>query len=52
MARWYQDMIDLFEENGIAYANWNYKSGSFGLIDGEKVTGEGKFYKNYVGEIV
>jgi endoglucanase len=33
MERWYQDMIDLFEENGIAYANWNYKSGSFGLID-------------------
>lgn len=35
MVRWYQDMVDLFEENGIAYANWNYKSGSFGLIDGE-----------------
>ena len=34
MLRWYQDMIDLFEENGIAYANWNYKSGSFGLMDG------------------
>ncbi len=33
--RWYQDMIDLFEENGIAYANWNYKSGSFGLVDGD-----------------
>ena len=38
MLRWYQDMIDLFEENGIGYANWNYKSGNFGLIDdkGEK----------------
>jgi endoglucanase len=35
MLRWYQDMIDLFEENGIGYANWNYKSGSFGLLDGE-----------------
>lgn len=35
MTRWYQDMVDLFEENGIAYANWNYKSGSFGLIDDE-----------------
>ena len=35
MIRWYQDMVDLFEENGIAYANWNYKSGSFGLIDDE-----------------
>ena len=38
MLNWYRDMIDLFEENGIAYANWNYKSGSFGLLDdkGEK----------------
>lgn len=35
MQRWYQDMIDLFEENGIGYANWNYKSGSFGLIEGD-----------------
>ncbi len=35
MKRWYQDMVDLFEENGIGYANWNYKSGSFGLIDDE-----------------
>jgi endoglucanase len=35
MLRWYQDMIDLFEETGIGYANWNYKSGSFGLIDDE-----------------
>ena len=35
MEAWYQDMIDLFEENGIGYANWNYKSGSFGLIDGK-----------------
>lgn len=33
MLRWYQDMIDLFEEQGIGYANWNYKSGSFGLVD-------------------
>ncbi len=32
MLRWYQDMIDLFEEQGIGYANWNYKSGSFGLV--------------------
>lgn len=32
---WYRDMIELFEETGIGYANWNYKSGSFGLIDGE-----------------
>jgi endoglucanase len=33
MLRWYQDMVDLFEENGIGYANWNYKSGSFGLVE-------------------
>lgn len=33
MENWYQDMIDLFEENGIGYANWNYRSGSFGLLD-------------------
>jgi len=41
MLRWYQDMIDLFEENGIGYANWNYKSGSFGLIDGNGNRREG-----------
>lgn len=33
MLRWYKDMIDLFEENGIGYANWNYKSDDFGLLD-------------------
>jgi len=33
MLRWYQDIIDLCEENQIGYANWNYKSGSFGLVD-------------------
>ena len=35
MLRWYKDMIDLFEENEIGYANWNYRSGSFGLLDGD-----------------
>ncbi len=30
---WYRDMISLFEETGIGYANWNYKSGSFGLVN-------------------
>ncbi len=30
---WYKDMISIFESNGIAYANWNYKSGSFGIVD-------------------
>jgi endoglucanase len=30
---WYRDIISLFEETGIGYANWNYKSGNFGLIN-------------------
>ena len=30
---WYRDMISIFEEHGIAYANWNYKSESFGMVD-------------------
>ncbi len=29
---WYKHMIQLFEETGIGYANWNYKSDEFGLI--------------------
>ena len=28
-------MIDLFEETGIGYANWNYKSGSYGLVEND-----------------
>jgi len=31
--RWYRDMVDIFEANDIAYANWDYKSGSFGLVN-------------------
>jgi endoglucanase len=30
---WYNDMISVFEQYGIAYANWNYKSGAFGIVD-------------------
>lgn len=30
---WYRDMVTLFEKHGIAYANWNYKAGSFGIVD-------------------
>ena len=30
---WYTDLISIFNEYGIAYANWNYKSGSFGIVD-------------------
>ena len=33
--RWYKDMMSIFEENGIGSANWNYKSGNFGLINGD-----------------
>lgn len=32
--QWYEDMVAIFEKNGIAYANWNYKSDNFGLVDG------------------
>jgi endoglucanase len=35
MLRWYEDMIQLFEEHDIGYANWNFKSSSFGLLDNE-----------------
>ncbi len=31
---WYNDMVVIFEKHGIAYANWNYKAGSFGIVDG------------------
>lgn len=36
--RWYNDMISIFNKNGIASANWNYKSDQFGLLnnDGSK----------------
>jgi len=30
---WYNDMVAIFEKRGIAYANWNYKAGSFGIVD-------------------
>ena len=33
--RWYNDMISVFNKNGIASANWNYKSGSFGMVIGD-----------------
>ncbi|WP_289041173.1 glycoside hydrolase family 5 protein [uncultured Zobellia sp.] len=29
---WYKDMLSLFSETGIGYANWNYKSDNFGLV--------------------
>jgi len=30
---WYRDMVAIFEKHGVAYANWNFKSGSFGIVD-------------------
>jgi len=37
--RWYRDMLSIFAEHGISWANWNYKSDQFGLIglDGEPI---------------
>lgn len=32
---WYRDMVKIFEKHGIAYANWNYKAGAFGIVDNE-----------------
>ena len=34
---WYRDMISIFEEHNVAYANWNYKSGAFGIVDDKNV---------------
>jgi endoglucanase len=30
---WYTDMVSIFNEYHIAYANWNYKSDAFGIVD-------------------
>lgn len=30
---WYKDMVAIFEKHNVAYANWNYKAGSFGIVD-------------------
>jgi endoglucanase len=32
---WYKDMVAIFEKHKIGYANWNYKAGSFGIVDGD-----------------
>jgi endoglucanase len=34
---WYKDMISIFDQHKIAYANWNYKAGSFGIVDKNRV---------------
>jgi endoglucanase len=30
---WYRDMVAIFEKHHVAYANWNYKSTAFGIVD-------------------
>ena len=30
---WYRDMVAIFEKHNVAYANWNFKAGSFGIVD-------------------
>ncbi len=30
--RWYRDMLEIFAEQGVSSANWNYKSDEFGLV--------------------
>ena len=32
---WYRDMVAVFEKHGVAYANWNYKAGAFGIVDAQ-----------------
>lgn len=39
--RWYSDMAAVFNKNGIASANWNYKSGAFGLVKASMEKNEG-----------
>ncbi len=34
---WYSDMVSIFNQYGIGYANWNYKSGAFGIVDEKMV---------------
>jgi endoglucanase len=47
MLRWYKDMIQLFEENGIGYANWAYKSNGFGLV-----YEDGSRYDDLIGIVI
>ena len=30
-------MVSIFQERNVAYANWNYKSGAFGIVDEKMV---------------
>lgn len=44
---WYQDMLSLFNENHIAWANWDYKGGFAPVVRGGKTT---EIVKILVGE--
>ena len=37
--RWYKDMLEIFEEHDVSWANWNYKSDQFGFVgmDGKPI---------------
>ena len=32
---WYKDLVAIFDKYNIAYANWNFKAGSFGIVDAQ-----------------
>ena len=31
----YKDLVAIFDKHNIGYANWNYKAGSFGIVDAQ-----------------
>jgi len=31
--RWYRDVVDLFVKHGFGFANWDYKSDDFGIVN-------------------
>ncbi|MBK8282794.1 MAG: cellulase family glycosylhydrolase [Saprospiraceae bacterium] len=37
---WYRDMVSIFKKHHVSYANWNYKAGSFGIVDKDMVPDE------------
>lgn len=36
--RWFTDIFQIFEENNIAWTNWDYKSGQFGMFNPEDLS--------------
>jgi len=36
--RWYEDMLEIFAEHDVSWANWNYKSSQFGFVDNDGQT--------------